>query len=327
MFNHIIVTTCLGCNLRCPFCYESHDAVNMTSDVYESIKRFLVIQKKSGLSERQGKLSQKKLRFRLEYFGGEPLLCLDKVLELSAFANALFSDADSQYLGSMTTNAVLLDFAAFKKLNTAGVRSFHITLGPKAVHDTQRIFADGRGTFDIIWNNLIQAKKSDLPFEIVLRIHYTPDSLESVVDFTKDELSIFLDDERFKYYFAPIAPLGGKRDHELNMFNTYPEAQKALEQFQTRGSYKTPSMCYASNPHSLVILPDGAVAKCTVSFDEIGRLRPDGLLEIDNKKFSDYCWPYLHPEQKIVCSKKRLEELYKTTDKQESKSAYVVNCN
>ncbi|MCL4207845.1 MAG: hypothetical protein KJ000_35615 [Pirellulaceae bacterium] len=41
--------------------------------------------------------------------------------------------------------------------------------------------------------------------------------------------------------------------------------------------------CFASNPRSLVVMPDGRLCKCTLRFDEseVGRLLPDGRVNIN----------------------------------------------
>lgn len=310
MFHHFIILPTMGCNCRCPYCYEDHEAVNMSDGVYESIKRFLIIQKNKELSNRQENASHSIPWYRIEYFGGEPLLCLDKVLELSAFAKDLFSDA---FIGSMTTNATRLNSEAFEKINAVGIRTFHITLdGPKALHDTRRVFADGSGTFDVIWKNLMYMHQSDLPFEVHLRLHITPESLEIVKDFSHNELSALLVDDRFNFYYHPLSPLGGKHDDEFNMYSRE-EGDDILEQLDNQTTYKIPGMCYAADPHSIVILPNGDLCKCTVTLGQsvVGKLLPNGTVDIDNELFSTWCIPYLYPEKRIKCPKNDVPELKK----------------
>jgi uncharacterized protein len=48
-------------------------------------------------------------------------------------------------------------------------------------------------------------------------------------------------------------------------------------------------VCYASNPRSFVVKPDGSLAKCTVDLYSdrgiIGKIRSDGTLEINEEKY------------------------------------------
>lgn len=303
MFNHVIIVPTMSCNCRCEYCYENHAAVKMSDEVYDAIKRFLVIQKKKGAPR----------CFHLEFFGGEPLLCSEKVLELSSFARDLFSDSNCQYIGSMTTNATLLNFDVFKKLNESGVRYFQITFdGPRDFHNSRRFFVNGDGTFDTIWNNLMQAKKSDLLFEIALRLHVTPENVAMIEDFSKNELSVFLSDPRFKFFFHELLPLGGPHDSEIEMFRTSEEVKKVLEQLNSRATFSESSrICYAANPRSIVILPDMRLCKCTVTLDKsvCGELMMDGSLDMDNEIFTIWCAPYLYPEKKFLCPKNDVPEL------------------
>jgi uncharacterized protein len=55
--------------------------------------------------------------------------------------------------------------------------------------------------------------------------------------------------------------------------------------------------CYAANPRSFVIGSDGSVYKCTVELDYhdrniVGKLRPDGIMELDWKKMG--LWTETH---------------------------------
>ena len=295
MFNHIIVLPTYACNCRCPYCYEDHSAVNMPDEVYESIKRLLVIQKNNGLS-----------KLHLEFFGGEPLLCLEKVMDLSAYANELIQD---NYNGCMTTNGTLLNYDVFQKLNDAGVRGFQITLdGPKLLHDQRRVLANGKGSFDAIWKNLMAAKNSDLSFQITIRVHVTPETFDLIDQFSKTELSIFQSDKRFDFHYHPIVPLGGPHDSELNMYATREDAEKALDMLPLKESSKYPKTCYASSPSSIVILPNGDLAKCTVSLSKgvVGKLLPDGKVKMDNRKLSAWSIASLRPEENIVCPRNYL---------------------
>lgn len=300
MFNHLIVLPTYACNCRCPYCYEDHTAVNMPDEVHESIKRLLDIQKNNGLSNLQ-----------IEFFGGEPLLCLEKVMDLSRYAKELMSQ---NFYGSMTTNGTLLTFDVFQKLNEVGVRGFQITFdGSKFLHNQKRILADGSGTFDTIWKNLLVAKQSDLSFNITLRVHVTPENYEDIQDFSQNELSFFLSDSRFNLNYHPVVPLGGPNDSVLNMYASRDEAEKAIELLPVKATFNPPKTCYASSPNSIVILPNGDIAKCTVSLAKgvVGKLFPDGKVKMDNRKLSAWTIATLRPEENIVCPRRYIMSITK----------------
>ena len=85
------------CNFRCLYCYEDHVGEKMSSDTISSIKKFLV-----------KKIPLLKL-FELEWFGGEPLLAKDIVIDITNFAQNLCNQYGVKFVSVMTTNGYLLD--------------------------------------------------------------------------------------------------------------------------------------------------------------------------------------------------------------------------
>src|SRR5260370_13783987 len=56
----------------------------------------------------------------------------------------------------MTTNGVLLDVQFAKAMERFGKGQFKITLdGDKETHDKERVYRDGRGSFDVIFENVV----------------------------------------------------------------------------------------------------------------------------------------------------------------------------
>jgi uncharacterized protein len=56
----------------------------------------------------------------------------------------------------MTTNGVLLDLAFARQMEQFGKGSFKVTLdGDKETHDRERTYRDGRGSFDVIFENVV----------------------------------------------------------------------------------------------------------------------------------------------------------------------------
>ncbi len=302
MFTHVILIPTFSCNCRCPYCYEEHTAVNMTDEIVEAVKLFLNNQKKNGSK-----------RLQLEFFGGEPTLKMNTVFNLSQYAKKLFSDPGDKFLGSMTTNGTLLDFDTFKQLNELGVRSFQITFdGPKHIHDKTRVFANGSGSYDIIWNNLELIRQSDLSFHIYLRIHTSPENMAEIKHFSQNELSSYRSDTRFKIHYHPIRALGGKNDRELKLFATYEDADNAVANIVSeKKEFERPNICYASRPTSVIILPNGDLSKCTVELEKsvVGKLLQDGTVQMDNNLFSAWCIGSLYPEEHIECPRKFLKTL------------------
>jgi uncharacterized protein len=203
-----------------------------------------------------------------------------------------------KYKANITTNGYFLDIATARRLTALGIAFFQVSLdGPPDVHNRSRVRADGSGTFARIWSNLLALKKSTLDIEVVLRVHFSPDthdSLDPLIDAINQE---FADDNRFFVFFKAVERLGGVNDPVLRTFDPEQkhEVKRHLIEKLSRQSqvYSIAAadqsyICYASKPNSLVIRANGDVAKCTVAFHDdrnrIGKLAPNGEVVIDQDK-------------------------------------------
>lgn len=268
------------CNFRCTYCYEDFEVGRMRPEVISAIK--------SLLDRRMDELET----LNLSWFGGEPLLAKDIVFALSEHVQQRVKPSLS-YRANMTTNGYLLDIETASRLIALGVTFFQISLdGFEAQHDKTRRRADGFGTFDRIWDNLLTLRKLKLSFSVMLRVHFSPSNIAAIDDLIQAINREFAGDPRFTVYFKAIEKLGGSNDGEFTVFD---EAEKArikiaLEQRLTSPLqiHKLDSeqyICYASIPNSLMIRADGSLGKCTVALSDernrIGRIRPDGLIDIE----------------------------------------------
>ena len=132
--------------------------------------------------------------------------------------------------------------------------------------------------------------------KVLLRVHLTPANLPVMPEFLAEVRETFLGDERFQVLLKPVEQLGGPNDGTMQIlpYEARPQILAELETVVlgqrpvTDRLFSPPHVCYASRPTSLVIRADGAIGKCTVALSDpanvIGRLREDGLLDIDNVK-------------------------------------------
>ncbi|HLN62478.1 MAG TPA: radical SAM protein [Symbiobacteriaceae bacterium] len=274
----LIVMPTEACNCRCVYCYETFGHGRMAPATLDGIKALI--------SDRAPLLQ----RLALSWFGGEPLLAADIVLEVSRHAAKLADIYPAlSYRAHMTTNGYLLSAGLLKELTAVGVLDYQITLdGPAAVHDRRRVRRDGRGTFDRIWENLRAMQASPAPLGVTIRVHYEPATaadLPALVDALRSE---FGNDPRFTVRFKAVAPLGGPYDQHLSQFGA--DAGQAFVRAMNQRLYgpdyaespEAPYICYAARANSLVIRANGEVAKCTVALadprNHVGRLHEDGTL-------------------------------------------------
>ena len=103
-----------GCNFRCPYCYEAHDSIVMSSSIINQIQKYI---------SEQVPISK---NVRISWFGGEPTLCKSIILEFSSFIQSLQAKHKFKYDANMTTNGYLLDVESFLSYYKGGITSYQI---------------------------------------------------------------------------------------------------------------------------------------------------------------------------------------------------------
>ena len=284
----IIVTG--KCNLRCVYCYEKFDKPKMGKETQEEIVSYL----RNALPKYES--------LYIGWFGGEPLLALDVIEALSNRIVELCQSLNKKYYASITTNGVLLTESCHKVLNKCKINMFQITLdGPSQIHDQQRVTPNGKGSYRIIYRNLLEMKNSNLPFIATIRINIAK---STVIDGTFEEFfkKLFCDlgkDPRFNLHLAAVSDLAGEQDGSTDICSTfhlapfYRAAQQIGFSFSQYKSLFAPTrlVCYAANPNAYVIDADATVHKCTVGlYDErnnIGYIK-NGVMVLDKGKESQW---------------------------------------
>lgn len=287
---HLILLPTEQCNFRCTYCYEDFTVGRMPTSVVEGVKR-LIDRRMDGLRT-----------LDMSWFGGEPLLALPVVEEVSAYiARRAAARPDLSCTAEMTTNGYTLDAATAERLAGLGIGRYQISLdGPQEMHDRSRVRADGKGSFTRIWKNLLDIRKSTVQIHVTLRIHLTAANLVSMPDFLRRIRETFLRDSRFSVRLKPVEHLGGPNDQHIGILPEEDRSRVLAEltalvssdesgDLDGLGSLTSQAeVCYASLPDSLVIRADGSVGKCTVALTDpaniIGKLLPDGTLSIDNTR-------------------------------------------
>jgi uncharacterized protein len=302
---HLVLLPTEACNFRCTYCYESFARGKMNSKTISGLKA-LVQEKATNLSQ-----------LNISWFGGEPLLSLDVIEELSNSFLASAKDNNIHYSCDLVTNGYLLTKEVFQKLLSWEIRQFMITIdGVGDVHDSRRHFAGGGKTFETIIENLKAIKDVTDQFEITIRVNFDESNLQEtpkLIEFLKENLA---DDKRFGILFRPVGRWGGENNDDLPVCSRI-TANKKIWEFtdeavsegigmssMVAGSLMpSGSVCYAAKPHSLVVGSDGQLYKCTVAFDEevnkVGKIHEDGSLDLDYDKIAQ--WVTSGEETDSVC--------------------------
>lgn len=284
----LIVLATEQCNFRCTYCYENFQKGVITEETIIGIKKYL----------------DKNIRYlnhlNIQWFGGEPLLAIKQIEEISRYAINLCDHYNVTYTSSMTTNGYLLNEKNISLLDSLKVKRYQITLdGNSETHNKSRVLRNGSGSYDKIFNNLKTLKNTSIDFTCRIRVNFDKDNYESLYEFTDLLSKYFSKDNRFEVDYFPVGKWGGNNDENLNTLNSEDSSNVRLDLCQkaTRSNLKNVKdsilkpggqVCYAADPNSFVIGSDGIIYKCTVvlykEFNQIGKLMPSGEMVINQDK-------------------------------------------
>jgi len=187
----VILIPTLDCNFTCKYCYEDHVPSQMSDNTENSLVKWL-----------ENEIP--KFKFVLiHWFGGEPLLKLNKVLSISKKIQHIADKHDVTLSNQITTNGYLLSKNCIKKLTDSGIFNYQITLdGSKRHHDTLRVLKSGKPTFDIIFKNIVTLAEFNENIKISLRVNFNHTNFESITEL----LTLFPDNIRkqLRVVFEPI---------------------------------------------------------------------------------------------------------------------------
>lgn len=297
---NLIVHTTKNCNFRCQYCYLDFEPEMLEEDTQQRIVQFI----KRRLS--------RSLNVKISWFGGEPLLGIDAIGNISEQVMDLCKRSKKQYVSSITTNGYLLTPENINKLIKWNVYSYTITIdGLKETHDQLRYLKGHGSTFDRIINNLIyirdNVKCSKL--RIIIRTNLTTKIAKNLDEYYQFFDELFGSDSRFSLFVRPVRDVGGERIHEIKdellQADELDDAILSLSQregkIQYNGNYTdlepAGSTCPAICSGKYTISTAGDVSKCDSAEDKyiIGHLDEKGNLLAKGSKESEWetgCFRY-----------------------------------
>ena len=175
---------CHDCNLRCRYCFADEGA-------YHSEREFMSLDTAKRAIDFLIANSGNRKVLEVDFFGGEPLMCLDTIKKVVAYAKEEAAKAGKRFLFTTTTNALLLDDDAIDFFNREMENVVLSLDGRREVHDAIRKTRNGKGSFDFVIENIKKFVRSRGDKHYYVRGTFTSKNL----DFSKDVL--FLADNGF----------------------------------------------------------------------------------------------------------------------------------
>lgn len=274
----LTIAPTLACDFACTYCFESQSPVRMSREVEEALVS--LVSQRLPVSE----------NVIITWFGGEPTLCVDTIERLQGTILTLAADRGVPVQpASIITNGHRLDRALAGQLHAAGVHDAQVTIdGSRDVHDQRRPLRSGRGTFDTIVENLVEA--SDI-LRIVVRVNVDLDNADRVPGVFESLRSAGVL-EKVTLYFAPVNAADGIcADMRGRCFSTEEFAstqirlyEKLLDHGVDRIEYPDlapGSHCGADSTNSYVVGPNGLLFKCWEDLSVSGEASVGSVLTDD----------------------------------------------
>lgn len=166
--NPSVFTLCLaptyGCNLACPYCYESgHDAANtimdqeMQAEVINFVERFYAARPFE--------------RLEVQWYGGEPLLAPEVIESVASQLLDFCHTHGIAYASNMVSNATLIGPAEAALLKKAQVQEVLVTVdGPSAIHNVRRPQRSMGDSFEAVMEGIAHLQQAGIAVGLQMNV-------------------------------------------------------------------------------------------------------------------------------------------------------------
>ncbi len=258
----VVAVLTMNCNLACPYCFEDpfRGHFTMSNDTAKLLIQRLTERMASGLD------------VTVDFYGGEALMTLRLLKRIATKLKQAGQKHNVAFRFNIFTNGTLLTRPVVEELLPLGLAAVRITVdGPADIHDRQRPFVTGQGSFRTILDN-IRAVHEILPID--LGGNYTRDNYRRFPELLDQLLAEGIAPAKFKAVaFSPVVPkadgsVAGDRGSTCTC-SSEPwmiEAGLLLREEIIRRGFPTPklktSACMIEFENDLVVNYDGNLYKC-----------------------------------------------------------------
>lgn len=269
---HIVVFTTMGCNARCPYCYEKNygSKLPMSPKVaYDSAKWIC---------------DHVKQPYSVQWFGGEPLTNSEAIDIISKYLN---ENSPYEWRSSIITNGYLIDNIGVQKMiEEYHIGSVQITLDGiyNDYNNVKNFVYNDANPFSKVINNMQLLVENGVKIDV--RLNVTKDNLRqlsAVVSYLHEK---FGDDRLLYVYSNPVYPEQGtdfSEDDRTKMYENYVQLQSLIKK---TFSYEYVSKdwdkinvtnCMADRGVGMCITPTGNLSLCEHHVNEelIGNIYTD----------------------------------------------------
>lgn len=243
----LVIQTTLNCNFRCVYCYEEHKSERLTDEVSAKIINLV--------NDR----CKKTRKLKIAWFGGEPMLEFNRIVQLTEAFKKICSENNCQYEARMTSNGYLFNDENISRLNDLMIKNIQITLdGTKDYHDKKRPLVNGKGTFEKVSENFIKLLEKNI--NLNLRINLDENNYLGTIDL----LDIIPEKYRGNVNIQIINVFQNKEN--LNCYDLY---KVAIDKgYRYTDKVNRLIKCEACTPNAMTIDPRGNLTFCSMSGEQ-----------------------------------------------------------
>ena len=241
------------CNARCEYCFEKRAEVKrikMTDQIAKDVADFIVRTNKAD-------------RFRIDWFGGEPLL---NVRAIDIISSEL-TERKMNYISSITTNGLLFDSNITKKaLDVWKMKDLQITLDgtEKKYNAIKNYKGVDFNPYERVINNIDGLLNTSLT--VWIRLNLSNDNFNDLLSLV-DELKRRYKDKRNLHIYADLIDDERftedlfRQDNNLIQWSKLSERLMEYDDHTLNNSWPL-HRCMADNDNTHTIGPDGKLYKC-----------------------------------------------------------------
>jgi uncharacterized protein len=252
----LTIAPSLSCNFKCSYCFQQElPAYVMNEETENNLVRFVNLMKQGAQY------------LRITWFGGEPLLALDRI---KSFCQKIKGEINVPLESHMITNGYLLDDATINTLRDLGVTFYQITIdGLEATHNRRRPLRGRKGTFKTIINNIETLLRLNNKTKIAIRVNVdseTEDEYHAVYQYLYNKFG----EENIRVHAGFIDNYSFScRSLESCSLKRHERAKFFVDQYARYGIYSdrfyptiNHNSCMARYINSYVVGPHGELYKC-----------------------------------------------------------------
>ena len=173
----LVIAPTLLCNFQCTYCYVEHSNDTMSPNIASQIIN--IVKKKV----------QHLQLFGISWTGGEPLIAYNLLKKMSLEFKMICAKEHCKYQALLVTNGYLLTNKVISELRNLNIVMVQVTLdGQPEIHNKRRPLKDGKGTFDVVLQNLVNLSKINIPINLRVNVdHLNSEYIFELCDILKEK--------------------------------------------------------------------------------------------------------------------------------------------